>query len=75
MEKPRSVLKWPRGSQRIFKKKWKKELDYKLRKELFCFTDNKIAVHFEYEWRNEKGEVSTSGVHPLKRFLGRIKII
>jgi len=46
----------------FLKNKWKKEKDYKLRKELFCFTDNKIAVHFEYEWHNEQGEVSRSSV-------------
>lgn len=36
--------------------KWKKELDYKLKKELWAFTDNRIAVRFEYEYHNEKGE-------------------
>jgi uncharacterized protein len=33
--------------------KWEKEIDYKLKKELWCFLDNKIAVRFEYEWRDE----------------------
>lgn len=33
--------------------KWEKELDYKLKKELWAFTDNKIAVRFEYEWHDE----------------------
>lgn len=36
--------------------KWQKELDYKLKKELWAFTDNKIAVRFEYEWRNDSGQ-------------------
>jgi nuclear transport factor 2 (NTF2) superfamily protein len=36
--------------------KWDKELDYKLKKELWAFTDNKIAVRFEYEWRNNNGQ-------------------
>jgi len=36
--------------------KWKKELDYKLKKELWAFTDNKIAVRFEYEWHDESGQ-------------------
>lgn len=36
--------------------KWQKELDYKLKKELWAFTDNRIAVRFEYEYRNEAGE-------------------
>ncbi|MEV6397688.1 nuclear transport factor 2 family protein [Streptomyces sp. NPDC051907] len=34
--------------------KWKRELDYRLRKELWAFTDNRIAVRFEYEWRDEE---------------------
>ncbi|PTI66444.1 nuclear transport factor 2 family protein [Staphylococcus succinus] len=33
-------------------KKWQKELDYKLIKELWSYTDNKISVRFEYEWRH-----------------------
>ncbi|KAJ3477358.1 hypothetical protein NLI96_g10517 [Meripilus lineatus] len=31
-------------------KKWAKENGYRLRKELFAFTENKIAVQFFYEW-------------------------
>lgn len=33
-------------------RKWQKELDYKLMKELWCYTDNRISVRFEYEWRD-----------------------
>lgn len=36
--------------------KWEKELDYKLKKELWAFTDNKIAVRFEYEWCDNSGQ-------------------
>lgn len=36
--------------------KWERELDYKLMKELWAFTDNRISVRFEYEWRNEAGQ-------------------
>ena len=36
--------------------KWEKELDYKLKKELWAFTDNKIAVRFEYEWHDKSGQ-------------------
>lgn len=36
----------------FLQQKWKNELDYKLRKELWAFTDNRIAVRFEYEWRD-----------------------
>lgn len=32
--------------------KWTRELDYRLRKELFAFADNKIAVQFWYEYRD-----------------------
>lgn len=32
--------------------KWQKERDYKLKKELWAFGDNRIAVRFEYEWRD-----------------------
>ncbi|KAL1840838.1 hypothetical protein VTJ49DRAFT_7681 [Mycothermus thermophilus] len=36
--------------------KWAKEKGYRLRKELFAFTDNKIAVQFWYEWHDETGQ-------------------
>ena len=36
--------------------KWEKELDYKLKKSLWAFQDNRIAVRFEYEYRNAAGE-------------------
>jgi len=36
--------------------KWKKELDYKLKKELWCFDGNRIAVRFEYEWHDNVGQ-------------------
>jgi nuclear transport factor 2 (NTF2) superfamily protein len=32
--------------------KWEKERDYKLKKELWAFAGNRIAVRFEYEWRD-----------------------
>jgi hypothetical protein len=32
--------------------KWSTELDYRLMKELWSFTDNRISVRFEYEWRD-----------------------
>ena len=34
-------------------RKWNRELDYRLRKELWAFTENRIAVTFEYEWHDE----------------------
>jgi uncharacterized protein len=36
-------------------RKWAHELDYRLRKELWCFMENRIAVRFEYEYHNEAG--------------------
>ncbi|MDY8137896.1 nuclear transport factor 2 family protein [Aquimarina sp. 2201CG5-10] len=36
--------------------KWNFELDYKLKKELWAFTDNKIAVRFEYEYHDKNGQ-------------------
>ena len=33
--------------------KWKKELDYRLIKELWAFKDNRIAVRYAYEWHDE----------------------
>ena len=39
----------------FLKRKWAKELDYRLRKELWCFMENRIAVRFEYEYHDESG--------------------
>lgn len=39
----------------FLKRKWAKELDYRLRKELWCFMDNRIAVRFEYEYHDQDG--------------------
>ena len=36
-------------------RKWQQELDYRLIKELWAYTDNRIAVRFAYEWLNESG--------------------
>ena len=55
-------------------RKWEKELQYKLMKELWCYQGNRISVRFEYEyhdhsgqwWRthgNEVGQNSLLGVH------------
>lgn len=46
------------GREEIIKfltEKWQKELEYKLKKELWAFTGNRIAVRFEYEFRNAQG--------------------
>ena len=39
----------------FLKKKWAMELDYRLKKEYWAHTENRIAVRFEYEYRNEEG--------------------
>ena len=40
---------------RFLTAKWLKELDYILVKELWGFRDNRMAVRFEYEWRDDSG--------------------
>lgn len=40
----------------FLRRKWAKELDYRLMKELWTFTDNRISVRFEYEWHDETGQ-------------------
>jgi uncharacterized protein len=40
----------------FLQRKWEKELDYRLKKELWSFTDNRISVRFEYEWHDESGQ-------------------
>jgi nuclear transport factor 2 (NTF2) superfamily protein len=42
--------------QEFLKGKWERELDYILKKELWSFTDNRIAVRFEYEWHDAAGQ-------------------
>ncbi len=57
----------------FLERKWAKELDYRLKKELWSFTDNRISVRFEYEWHdaannwyrsygNEQWEFAESGL-------------
>ena len=36
-------------------RKWRRELDYRLIKELWAFTGNRIAVRFAYEWHDDSG--------------------
>jgi len=40
----------------FLRRKWAKELDYRLKKELWAFTGHRISVRFEYEWRDESGQ-------------------
>lgn len=48
-----------RGREAIIaflRRKWAKELDYRLKKEMWCFHDNRISVRFEYEWHDQEGQ-------------------
>ena len=40
----------------FLRRKWARELDYRLKKEPWCFHDNRIAVRFEYEWHDDSGQ-------------------
>ncbi|MCI4668204.1 MAG: nuclear transport factor 2 family protein [Bacteroidia bacterium] len=42
--------------QAFLSKKWASELDYKLKKELWIYGGNRIAVRFEYEFRNAENQ-------------------
>lgn len=40
----------------FLRRKWDKELDYRLAKEMWAFGDNRIAVRFQYEWHDDAGQ-------------------
>jgi nuclear transport factor 2 (NTF2) superfamily protein len=40
----------------FLRRKWENELDYALRKDLWAFTDDRIAVRFQYEWHDAEGQ-------------------
>lgn len=42
-------------AQAFLERKWAKELDYRLIKEMWAFTDNRIAVRYAYEWHDDAG--------------------
>jgi len=55
----RNRAEFPVGREQIVEfltRKWAKELDYRLIKELWAYEGNHIAVRFAYEWRNDKDE-------------------
>jgi len=37
-------------------RKWARELDYRLRKSLWAFTERRISVRFQYEWHDSRGQ-------------------
>ena len=41
--------------QQFLARKWAREIDYRLIKEVWAFHDNRIAVRFAYEWRDDSG--------------------
>ena len=55
----RNRAEFPRGRAAVHAflvRKWARELDYRLIKELWAFTDDRIAVRFAYEWRDDSGQ-------------------
>lgn len=54
----RNRAEFPKGREQIvefLRRKWTRELDYRLIKELWAFTGNRIAVRFAYEWHDDSG--------------------
>lgn len=49
-------LKGRADIEAFLRRKWEKEREYRLIKELWTFRGDRIAVRFAYEWRNEGGE-------------------
>ncbi|MFB9275809.1 DUF1348 family protein [Cohnella cellulosilytica] len=55
----RNRVEFPVGRKQIIDfltRKWNKELDYRLIKELWSFNGNRIAVRFAYEWHDDSGQ-------------------
>jgi len=54
----RNRTEFPQGRAEVrafLQRKWARELEYRLIKELWGFTGNRIAVRFAYEWRDDSG--------------------
>src|SRR5215471_18646384 len=51
-------------------RKWARELDYRLIKEVWAFTDNRIAVRFAYEWHDDSGNCLTTSLSDASRRMG-----
>jgi nuclear transport factor 2 (NTF2) superfamily protein len=54
--------------RRFLAGKWDRELDYRLAKELWAFTDDRIAVRFQYEWHDAGGQWHRSYGNELWQF-------
>jgi nuclear transport factor 2 (NTF2) superfamily protein len=59
----------------FLRRKWSRELDYRLKKELWGFRENRMAVRFEYEWHDESSQWFRSYGNELWEFdeLGYMK--
>ena len=54
----RNRAEFPVGREQVrafLQRKWARELDYRLIKQLWAFTENRIAVRFTYEWHDDSG--------------------
>ena len=54
--------------RQFLSRKWTRELDYRLVKALWAFTDNRIAVRFQYEWHDDAGQWHRSYGNELWEF-------
>lgn len=55
----RNRAEFPRGRAQIVEfltRKWNRELEYRLIKEVWAFAGNRIAVRFAYEWHDDSGQ-------------------
>jgi nuclear transport factor 2 (NTF2) superfamily protein len=52
----------------FLKRKWNRELDYRLKKELWGFRGNRMAVKFHYEWHDDSGQWFRSYGNELWQF-------
>ena len=55
----RNRAEFPQGRDEVhqfLQRKWAKELNYRLVKELWAYTENHIAVRFAYEWHDDAGQ-------------------
>jgi nuclear transport factor 2 (NTF2) superfamily protein len=53
LEEPIGVHQGTKRDHCLLSRKWAKELDYRLIKEMWTFTGNRIAVRFAYEWHDD----------------------
>lgn len=55
----RNRAEFPEGREqvtRFLQRKWVRELDYRLIKEIWCHSEHRIAVRFAYEWHDDGGQ-------------------